>query len=121
MERVTGTENTIEVFENDIDFYLHQFQDKNELEDLRSIPQTVWNAALMFIQRNVFPDRDLLKQKNNVYVDNTITATNCNSYDYELLDSICDYYIYIWGLYDKECSIYGFSKLTKILECFLQK
>ena len=114
MERVTGTENTIEVFENDIDFYLHQFQEKNELEDLRSIPQTVWNAALMFVQRNVFPDRDMLKQKNNIYVDNTITATNCNSYDYELLDSICDYYIYICGLYDKECSIYGFSKLTKI-------
>jgi hypothetical protein len=114
MERVTGTENTIEVFENDIDFYLHQFQDKNELEDLRSIPQTVWNAALMFIQRNVFPDRDMLKQKNNIYTGNTIMASNCNAYDYDLLNDICNYYIYITALYDKECSIYGFSKLVNI-------
>lgn len=114
MEKVTETESTIEVFENDIELYLHQFQEEQNIDDLRTVPQTVWNACLMYIQRHAFTNRDNLKQKKNIYTNNTITPTNCNSYDYELLNSICDYYIYICGLYDKECSIYGFSKLTKI-------
>ena len=114
MERVEHTESTIEVFENDIDLYLHQFQDEQDIEDLKAVPQTIWNACLMYIQRHVFTNRDMLKQKNNIYTDNTITPTNCNSYDYNLLNDICDYYIYITALYDKECSIYGFSKLVNI-------
>lgn len=114
MERVEHTESTIEVFENDIDLYLHQFQDEQRIEDLKAVPQTIWNACLMYIQRHVFTNRDMLKQRNNIYTDNTLMATNCNSYNYDLLDSICDYYIYITALYDKECSIYGFSKLVNI-------
>ena len=114
MERVEHTESTIEVFENDIDLYLHQFQNKQGIDDLKAVPQTIWNACLMYIQRHVFTNRDMLKQKNNIYTDNTLMATNCNSYNYDLLDSICDYYIYITALYDKECSIYGFSKLVNI-------
>lgn len=114
MERAEHAESTIEVFENDIDLYLHQFQDEQDIEDLKAVPQTIWNACLMYIQRHVFTNRDMLKQRNNIYTDNTLMATNCNSYNYDLLDSICDYYIYITALYDKECSIYGFSKLVNI-------
>lgn len=114
MEKVEHTENTVEVFENDIDLYLHQFQDEQNIEDLRTVPQTIWNACLMYIQRHVFNNKDLLKEHNNIYTDNTLMSTNCNSYNYNLLNDICDYYIYITALYDKECSIYGFSKLTNI-------
>lgn len=114
MEHVEDCSNSIEVFENDIDLYLHQFQDEQGFEDLRTVPQTVWNACLMYIQRHVFTNRNDLKQKKNIYTENTITETNCNSYDYELLNNICDYYIYITALYDKECSIYGYSKLVNI-------
>lgn len=114
MEHVEDCSNSIEVFENDIDLYLHQFQDEQGFEDLRTVPQTVWNACLMYIQRHVFTNRNDLKQKKNIYTKNTITETNCNSYDYELLNNICDYYIYITALYDKECSIYGYSKLVNI-------
>lgn len=120
-ERVEHTETTIEIFENDIEMYLRMFQEEQEIEDLRTVPQTIWNACLMYIQRHVFSDRDNLKQKNNIYTDNTITPTNCNSYDYELLNSICDYYIYITALYDKECSIYGFSKLVNIPYTLIQE
>lgn len=114
MERVENTESTVEIFENDIDLYLHQFQEEQGIEDLRTVPQTIWNACLMYIQRHAFSDRGNLKQKKNIYTDNTITPTNCNSYNYDLLNNICDYYIYITALYDKECSIYGFSKLVNI-------
>lgn len=121
MERMEHAEITIEVFENDIDTYLHLFQEEQEIEDLRAVPQSVWNACLMYIQRHVFTNRDLLKQSNNIYTQNTITPTNCNSYDYELLNNICDYYIYITALYDKECSIYGFSKLVNIPYSLIQE
>jgi hypothetical protein len=54
MEKVTGTEPKIEVFENDIALYLHMFQEEQNIEDLRTVPQSVWNACLMYIQRHVF-------------------------------------------------------------------
>lgn len=121
MEKIKAAEQNIEVYENEIDEYLHQFQIDQDIDDLRAIPQTVWNACLMYIQRHVFTDRSLLKQKNNIYTENTVIATNCNSYDYELLNDICDYYIYICALYDKECSIYGYSKLTNIPSNLIQE
>lgn len=114
MERVEQAESTIEVFENDIDLYLHQFQDEQDIEDLRSIPQSVWNSCLMYIQRHVFSDRDILKERNNIYNNNGIMDSNYNMYNYDLLLNILDYYIYICGLYNKEVSSIGFSKLTGI-------
>ena len=114
MQRVEAAESTIEVFENDIDLYLHQFQDEQGIEDLRAVPQSVWNACLMYIQRHVFNDRSILKERNNIYSDNTITPTNCNSYNYNIVNKILDYYIYLCNTYNKEISIMGFSKLTGI-------
>ena len=106
--------NNIDIYENDIDFYLKDFCEKQNIQDLRAMSQSVWNACLMYIQRNVFPDRNILKQKENIYTENNIAPSNCNAYNYELLNNICDYYIYITYLYDKECSIRGFSKLVNI-------
>ena len=114
VERVEHTESTIEVFENDIDLYLHQFQEEQSIDDLRAVPQSVWNACLMYIQRHVFSDRSILKEHNNIYSRNTITPTNCNSYNYNIVDKILDYYIYLCNTYNKEISIMGFSKLTGI-------
>ena len=113
MQRVTDTENTIEVFENDIDLYLHQFQDEQEIVDLRTVPQSVWNACLMYIQRHVFTDRSVLKS-SNIYNSNSIMDSNYNMYDYDIIYNILEYYIYLCNVYSKEVSIMGFSKLTKI-------
>lgn len=114
MEKVTGTDPTIEVFENDIDLYLHMFQEEQKIEDMRTVPQSVWNACLMYIQRHVFSNRDILKQSNKVYNPNGLMDSNYNMYNYELLYNILEYYIYLCNTYNKEISIMGFSKLTKI-------
>lgn len=114
MEKVEHTENTIEVFENDIDLYLHQFQDEQNIEDLRTVPQSVWNACLMYIQRHVFNNRDLLKQSNNIYNENSIMDSTYNMYNYDIIYNILEYYVYLCNQYNKEISIMGFSKLTKI-------
>ena len=114
MEKATGTENTIDVFENDIDMYLQMFKEEQNIEDLRSIPQSVWNGCLMYICRHLFKGTDLLKSKARRTVENNIIASNFNAYDYELVNKIADYYIYLCSLYNKEVSIVGFSNLTGI-------
>lgn len=113
MERVTN-ESILETFENDIDLYLHQFQEEQNIDDLRSVPQSVWNACLTYIQRHVFSNKDLLKQSNNIYNNNNIMDSNYNMYNYDLLYVILEYYIYLCNMYNKEISSMGFSKLVGI-------
>lgn len=113
MEKVDHQEADIEVFENDIDYYLQEFKESQEIEDLRTVPQSVWNACLMYIQRHVFSNKTILKAPN-IYNSNSIMDSNYNMYNYDLVNDILDYYIYICNLYNKEVSIIGFSKLTNI-------
>lgn len=114
MEKVTGTDPTIEVFENDIELYLHMFQEEQNIEDMRTVPQSVWNACLMYIQRHVFSNRDILKQNSNIYNSNSIMDSNYNMYNYDVLYSILEYYIYLCNMYNKEVSSMGYSKLVGI-------
>ena len=53
--------SNVDVFENKIEDYLNEFCDNNNIDDMKAEPQSVWNAALMYIQKNVFKNRDFLK------------------------------------------------------------
>lgn len=118
MEKVLGQEQTQEVFENDIAMYLKLFCEEQGIEDMKKESQSVWNAALMYIKRHVFNVPGILKMSkpldgynnNNIYLNNS----NCNSYDINKVNGICDYYIYLCMMYDKEVSINGFTFLTGI-------
>jgi hypothetical protein len=114
VQKVIDSGETIELYENDIDLYLHQFQEEQGIEDLRTVPQSVWNAALMYVQRHVLNDKSKLKQGSNIHNSNSIMDSNYNMYDYDIIYNILEYYIYICNQYNKEVSIMGFSKLTKI-------
>lgn len=119
MEVVTDAGNTIEIFENDIDKYLNLFCDEQNIDDLRQVPQSVWNGALMYINRHVFkPNNQALKSNSNyntgIYNNNINITTNYNMYNYDLVSKVVDYYIYLCQLYNKEISIMGFSNLTGI-------
>ena len=114
MEKVQGQEQTIEVFENDIQLYLSMFCEENSIEDMTKEPQSRWNACLTYIQRHVFNNKDLLKQSNNIYNSNSIMDSNYNMYNYELLYNILEYYIYLCNMYNKEISSMGYSKLIGI-------
>lgn len=125
VEKVKETEQTIEIFENDIDMFLKLFCEEQGIEDMRTAPQAVWNAAMMYIKRHVFNVRDILKQSkplsgytNNNYNNkySNLNNSNCNSYNIDLVDSVCNYYIYICNLYNKGVTISGFSKLTGVSE-----
>ena len=114
MERVEDTEQTVEVFENDIDLYLKLFCEEQNIEDLKAESQSVWNAALMYVKRHVFSTPDILKSNSNIVNNNSIMDSNYNQYNYDLVDNVCDYYIYLCMRYDKEVSAIGFSLLTGI-------
>ena len=114
MEKVQEQETTTEVFENDIALYLSEFCEEQGIADIKKESQSVWNGALMYIRRHVFPVSDILKSRNNIQVDSNIIPSNFNAYNYDIVNSICDYYIYLCMMHDKEVSIIGFSNLTGI-------
>ena len=100
MERVNNTDDILEVFENDIDMYLKLFKEEQEIEDLRAVPQSVWNGALVYVNRHVFkPNPQALKSNNKynteIYNNTTNITTNYNMYNYELVNKVLDYYIYL--------------------------
>lgn len=114
MEKVENTE-TSQVYENDMELYLSQFCKDQKIDDIRKEPQSVWNAALMYIKRHAFNEPDCLKSKEMHNIDGFMGGySNYNAYDYTLINRICDYYIYMCMMYDKEVSAIGFSLLTGI-------
>lgn len=114
MEQVQGQEvNRVEVFENDIEFYLAKFCEENNIENLKTESQSVWNSCLRYIYKSAFKGKEL---KSSVRItDHNPIASNYNMYNYDLVNSILDIYIYdLCMRYDKEVSILGFSTLTGI-------
>lgn len=115
MERVTAAEGTMDVFENDIEYYLEEFREKQNIDDFRSVPQSVWNGALRYVYNHVFRNNpDILKSHENVVVNNNTIPSNYNSYNYDLVNQLVDYYIYLCQVNNKEVSIIGFSNLSGI-------
>ena len=114
-ERIEEQAGIFEVYANDIELYINLFCEDQGIDDLRKESQSVWNACLMYVQRHVFPDRQALKATENSpeYVNNIMPST-CGAYNYDLLDTIANAYIYYCYMYDKEVSIQGFSKLLGI-------
>lgn len=118
MEKVQGEEFNGEVYENDIDMYLHQFFEEQQIDDIRTAPQNTWSAAMTYIYRHLFKNNNILR--NNIYIDNyninnsAFKTSTCNQYNVEYINTICDYYIYICNTYDKMISISDFSKLTGV-------
>jgi hypothetical protein len=101
------TENGTEVYENGIYLYLDQYIEEHNVEDMHKEPQSRWNAALLYINKNLFKlHPEILKSENRV----------SNTYDINIINTICDIYIELCYEYDKEVSILGFCKLTGIVQ-----
>lgn len=113
-ERYTEPEDQIEVFENDIVMYLQLFCEENNIDDLKKEPQSVWNGCMRYIAKKLFRGTGVLKQAKNTIVESNDVPSTFNAYNYELVNSVCDIYIYLCQIYDKEISVMGFSNLTAI-------
>jgi hypothetical protein len=115
MEKVNDT-NIADTFRGDLELYLQMFCEEHNINDMTNESQLRWNAALMYIRSHVFPDRKLLKSNKNIKRENSngIMDSNYNAYDYDLLNDICDYYIYLCMVNSKDVSVNGFCYLTGI-------
>ena len=112
---IAAMSEQIEIYENDLLFYLNEFCEVNAIEDIKKESQSVWNSALYYIQKKLF-DSNYFKSKDNYNTNNKVfKESNYNSYDFELVMYVLDIYIYDMCMkYDKEVSILGFSSLTGI-------
>lgn len=109
----------LEIYANDIELFLDEFcqQCKPPIEDMSLEPQGKWNAALLYINKYVFNGTNKLKLNkpydNCNHIDN-LSKSNCNAYDVDKVNDLCNIYIYLCEMYDKEISIMGFCKLSGI-------
>ena len=90
------------------------FCEENGIEDMKKESQSVWNGALRYIRRHVFNNKDVLKSKDNINIYNNNIPSTFNAYNYDTVNNICDIYIDLCFINDKEVSIIGFSNLTGI-------
>ena len=48
---IAAMSDQIEIYENDLLFYLNEFCEVNKIEDIKKESQSVWNSALYYIQK----------------------------------------------------------------------
>lgn len=109
------TQEGVEVFESDIDTYLHLFCEENGIEDLKKESQSVWNSCLYYIYKHVFKSSNILKDNTLMNIPNNNIRSNCNRYNIDMCMRVLDIYIYDMCMkYDKEVSLIGYSTLTGI-------
>lgn len=87
---------------------------KPPIKDMKKEGQNVWNGALMYTNRCLFKDRDILKDKRNIEISGAVQKSNLNRYDISKLDKVLESYAYLCVVNDKEISRAGFSFLTGI-------
>ena len=109
------TQDGVEVFESDIDTYLHLFCEENGIEDLKKESQSVWNSCLYYIYKHVFKNTNILKDNTLMDIPNNNIKSSCNRYNIDMCMKVLDIYIYDMCMkYDKEVSLIGYSTLTGI-------
>ena len=114
MEKVKDFVQDPEIFENEIEMYLQIFCERNGIQDMTKESQSRWNAALMFIRKQVFRDREAFRNHKLISNENNTINSTYNIYDIDLVNTVCDIYIYLCMIYDKEISILGFCSMTGI-------
>ena len=95
---------------NDIEKSLEKYCAENDVEDLKTASQSIFVAGLMYTQRIVFPNPETLRDYKYIHTN----KAPANAFNYRLLNTIADIYIYLCYKYDKIINPNGFSKLTGI-------
>ena len=86
------TQDGVEVFESDIDTYLHLFCEENGIEDLKKESQSVWNSCLYYIYKHVFKNTNILKDNTLMNIPNNNIKSSCNRYNIDMCMKVLDIY-----------------------------
>lgn len=114
MQEVVIKSEQIEIYNNDFEEAIAAACEEFGIEDLKHEGQRPWKAVLQYVGKRVFPDTTVLKSNKRVLYQGNSIPTNNNSYDYELIDALCDYYIMLSNKYNKLISIIAFSYMLNI-------
>lgn len=116
---MSGTTETINdsdvtVYDDIFQELIDQFCIDNNIDDMRTASQSVWNSCLRNIYKHLFKNSDILRSKERRETAIN-TMSNDNAYDLDKVSELLDIYIYdLCMRYDKEVSIIGFTTLTGI-------
>lgn len=103
---------TFQLYREDFERAINQACQELQIDDLKSEGQRPWKAVCKRVGEIIFNDNSILKDKQ--LYDNTCMLTNYNRYNYNILNNICDEYIYISDKYNKLCSTVAFSNWCNI-------
>lgn len=112
VEMIEDTQNTIEVFQNDIELYTRLYCEKYNIDDICSISQNRFSGLLNYLYRNIFSNVNL--KEDNIYNNGFFSNTNYNAYNQNLINDLVDVYIDLCDCSDKIVSVQGFCKLIGI-------
>lgn len=102
------------IYDNDIDLAIDNACQELEIDDLRKEGQRRWKAVLQLVGKQLFSNKKILRSRELKINEGNKIPTNNNRYDYNILNNLCDYYIYISNKYNKFVSIEGFSYFVNI-------
>lgn len=102
------------IYDNDIDVAIDNACQELEIDDLRKEGQRRWKAVLQLVGKQLFSNKKILRSRELKINEGNKIPTNNNRYDYNILNNLCDYYIYISNKYNKFVSIEGFSYFVNI-------
>lgn len=97
--------SSIDIYDDDIEYYFLEYCQKYSFNPFK-ISYRQWTGGLMYIYNHAFKNKNTLFQKNSIHIQ--------KQYDLDIVNALCDRYIYLCNLYSKEISIYGFSVLSGI-------
>lgn len=105
IEHIQEQNIDILTIQNEIEHYIDLFCQEQNIDDVKNISQSVFNGLLMYVNMKYIKPSNVLKN-----------GMKYGAYNLSICDKLCDYYIYICRIYDKECSVQGFVKLSGIDE-----
>ena len=114
MDELVVNCNGIEIYENDFELAISDACAKEQIDDLRTAKQGPWQAVMRDVGKSIFGDNSILRDKDTVILEGNNIPTNNNRFDYNIINILLDYYIYLSDRYDKLVSTEAFSLFINV-------
>ena len=109
--------NTVDIFDNNLEYWLNDYCEKYDIEDLKKESQNVFHGCMQYIYMHTFKlDNSSLKVSPSIPVNNSVNdlKTSHNAYDIKKLYDLLFWYSITANTYDKANTISGFSYLSGV-------
>lgn len=114
MDIVNNDRLTVNELINKFNTEIENFCLEQNIDNLKDEPQSVFNGCMTYAHNAVLTDPRILKDLTYKNTSGTPAPTNCNAYNYNILNMLCDYYLYICDIYNKVPSIISYCNLIGI-------